>query len=351
MRFKHLIIALMAMTMVSCNHKPENDPQEMNVGSGLFVLSEGTYTFANSSLTYYDPVADTSMNNMFYRVNEAPIGDVGQSLALNEGHLYIVVNNSNYIYKVNARTMEYESTIADFYSPRHMTFISSTKAFVSDLIGGGLWEINPSAMTHTRFIETGKPIEKMVVLGNQLFGVNWSNYYQPNTVNNTVQVIDIENETVTDSIVVSTEPNSIVVDKNGNLWVMCSGGYLGTEKPALYCINSTSKAIIKHLEFAEGYPYHYPQSLAIDGNGENLYFVDTDIYKMSIDDNELPTGKFVEAGMSYFYSLYVAPDGDVYVADAKDFMQNGVVYRYNSNGEQVSSFEAGIAPCSMIFKD
>ena len=83
----------MAWVMSSCNPDPQ-EPTKVLVGKGVFVLNEGTYTFANASLSFYDPEADTSANQLFYKVNGAPIGDVAQSLALINDQLYIVVNNS-----------------------------------------------------------------------------------------------------------------------------------------------------------------------------------------------------------------------------------------------------------------
>ena len=101
-----LLSCFLALVMSACGPKdplPDPDHGDAIVGKGVFVINEGTFGYANASLTFYDPVADTVANNLFYRVNGAPIGDVGESLALIDGKLYIVVNNSKYIYTSNTK--------------------------------------------------------------------------------------------------------------------------------------------------------------------------------------------------------------------------------------------------------
>ena len=93
----NIFILGIILSFVSCN--PDNkDPEDKNIAKGLFILNEGTFTYANSSLTFYDPEADTVENNLFYRVNLAPLGDVANSMAIDENGMYIVVNNSKYVF-------------------------------------------------------------------------------------------------------------------------------------------------------------------------------------------------------------------------------------------------------------
>ena len=42
--------------------------------------------------------------------------------------------------------------------------------------------------------------------------------------------------------------------------------------------------------------------------------------------------------------------GDIYVTDAKNYVMNGMVYRYSNDGVLLNSFEAGIIPSAMLFK-
>jgi len=257
-RINLFLLALVAALLFSC--KPEDpatpvNPKALNLRSGLFVLNEGNFQFSNASLSFYDIEADTVGNNLFYKVNDAPLGDVAESMALVDGQLYVVVNNTNLIYKVNATTMVCDTTkpfkLGDFYSPRELFFVSPEKAYVSDLMGAGLWIINPKDMSHTGFIQTGKTTEKMVPVNNELYVSNWSNYYLSGMEKNTVQVIDMNNDVKVAEILVGKEPNTMAVDKNGHVWVLCEGATWEAdgENPTLWEIDTRLKTAQKRYEF------------------------------------------------------------------------------------------------------
>ena len=353
----NILILGIVMAFVSCGGD-DPKPEETNIAKGLFVLNEGTYTYASSSLTFYDPEADTVENNLFYRVNLAPLGDAANSMMIDETGMYIVVNSSKYIYKVDEKTMKYEAKLDGFTSPRHMLSINKNKAYVSDLESTGLWVVNPETMQKTGFVETGNTTEKMVRVGNEVVVTNWSNFYQPNTSNSTIQFVNVETDQLVDEMNVTAEPHSIVLDKYNNVWVLCSGGYMPPCEPALFCINPATRQIVKRFDFGEG---DYPSSMAIDKSGENLYILNggfgtLDLYKMSVDADALPTTALVnsqqttDSSPKSFSTVAVSPEnGDIYITDVKDYVQNGDVLRYDNNGNYIGKFEAGIIPGAMMF--
>lgn len=356
-RINLFLLALVAALMFSC--KPEEpvnpvNPKALNLGSGLFVLNEGNFQFSNASLSFYDIEADTVGNNLFYKVNDAPLGDVAESMALVDGQLYVVVNNTNLIYKVNATTLVCDTTkpfkMGDFYSPRELFFVSPEKAYVSDIIGAGLWIINPKDMSHTGFIQTGKTTEKMVPVGNEIYVSNWSNYYLPGMEKNTVQVVDMNNDVKVAEIQVGKEPNTMAVDKNGHVWVLCEGAVweADAEQPSLWEINPLTKTAEKRYEF-DG----TAMVLRANPTGDQLYLIFNnevrrfDIATLSLSESFRIAAQ--EEGM--FYNMTVEPrTGDIYVTDAKNYMMNGTVYRYTNDGLLLSSFEAGVIPSAMLFK-
>lgn len=357
--FFNIFILSILLTFVSCGGDDPKNPQEKSIAKGLFVLNEGNYTNASSSLTFYDPEADTVENNLFYRVNLSPLGDVANSMMIDETGMYIVVNNSKYIYKVNPETMKYKAKLDGLTSPRHIISINKNKAYVSDQISAGLWVINPETMQKTGFVELGNTTEKIVRVGNEIVVTNWSNFYQPETSNSTIQFVNIETDELVATMDVAPEPNSIVLDKNNNIWVLCSGGYAAPCEPALFCINPATRQVIKRFDFSEG---DYPSSLTIDNDKETLYFLggglgSLDLYKMSIDDEMLPIEEFISSQQSavssqqlVFYSVAVDPEnGDIYITDVKNYMQNGDVLRFTSEGEYVTKFSAGMVPGTMMF--
>ena len=349
-----LFMAVVALALFSCKPNPPVNPGGMSLGSGVMLLNEGNFLFSNASLSFYDPVADTVANNLFYKVNNAPLGDVAQSMAMAEGKLYIVVNNSNYIYKLDANSLVCDTTqpfkLTDFYSPREMHIVAPNKAYVSDLKGTGLWIVNPQEMTHSGSIEMGKTTEKMVQVGNELYVSNWSNYYAPGMAKNTVQVVDVNNDVKVAEITVGKEPNTMAVDKDGHVWVLCEGATWEAdgENPSLWEIDPMLKSATKRYEF-DG----TAMNIKANENGSALYVVYNNVVRrFDIAASVLSESFSIaapEGGM--FYNMAVNPqNGDLYVTDAKNYMMNGTVYRYSNDGVLLSSFEAGIIPSAMLFK-
>ena len=371
MKRHHLFLLLALATMLfSCGPDKPDNPSGMTIGSGMFVLNEGNYQFSNASLTFYDIEADTVVNNLFYKANNAPIGDVAQSMALVDGNLYIVVNNSNNIYKVDANTIACDITkpykLGDFYSPREMHFVAPNKAYVTDLIGTDLWIVNPQDMTHTGSIAMGNTTEKMVQVGNELYVSNWSIYYIVNDPNshesyNTVQVVDLNNDVKVADITVGKEPNTMVVDKNGHVWVLCEGRSWEDEygeNPTLWEIDPMLKTATVRYEFKG--PYEFDEDIkgvatALKSNvaGDQFYMIyNNEVRRFDIATLSLSeTFRITPELEGLFYNMAVDPrTGDLYVTDAKNYMMNGRVYRYSSDGLLLASFEAGLIPSAMLFK-
>jgi DNA-binding beta-propeller fold protein YncE len=348
------LLALLVATLFSCKPDKPVNPNAYNLGSGVFVLNEGNFQFSNASLSFYDPQADTVANDLFYKVNSAPLGDVAQSLAIADGKLYIVVNNSNYIYKVDANSMVCDTTkpfkLGDFYSPREMHVVAPNKAYVSDLIGTGLWIVNPQDMSHSGSIEMGKSTEKMVQVGNELYVSNWSNYYVPGMEKNSVQVVDINNDVKVAEIQVGKEPNCMAVDKNNHVWVLCEGATWEAdgENPTLWEIDPMLKSATLRYGF-EG----TAMILKANALGDGLYlFIDNEVRRFDIAASTLSeTFRIAAPEGGMFYNMAVNPqNGELYVTDAKNYLMDGTVYRYSEDGVLLSSFEAGVIPSAMLFK-
>ena len=77
---------------------------------------------------------------------------------------------------------------------------------------------------------------------------------------------------------------------------------------------------------------------------------------MSVDAESLPTTTLVNRQQTtdnspkVFSTVAVSPEnGDIYLTDVKDYMQNGDVLRYDNNGHFISKFEVGIIPGMMMF--
>lgn len=341
--FLSLVLLISACSDDKLPVKPVSD----KLGNGFFVVNQGNFTLANSSLSFFDTDSAKMTNQLFFRANNVPLGDVAQSMVITGDLGYIVVNNSGIVYIINTHDATFAGKISGLQSPRYICFVSPDKAYISDLQLPALHIINPQNLQKTGMLQTGKSVEQMVLANDKVFALNWSNYYTTGQ-NNTMLVIDPVLDEVIDSLVLAKEPNSMVLDKDGFLWVLCSGGFMNEENAALFRINTETIEIEKRLDFQE--TGSAPFGLTIDGTGKKLFFINKNIYRLEISEVELPTEPFVEADLHNFYSLGVDHStGQVIVSDAKNYIVDGQILRYTADGTVIDSVKAGVIPGQIVF--
>ena len=162
-------------------------------------------------------------------------------------------------------------------------------------------------------------------------------------------VIDNASDEVIDSITVGIEPESMVLDKNDMLWVLCNGGWMRENFAELDGINTSTNTIEKTIVFST--KQASPSCLRVNGTGEMLYYLEKGVRKLSITSSELPSEPIIPESGHYFYKLGIDPvSNDIFVTDAVDYQQNGYLIHYNPDGALISSYLADIIPGWMCFK-
>ena len=348
MRYRFVIIGLVLIAFSSCKKdEPKAVPPIFNP-PGVFVVNEGNFTTGNASLTWIGFENDTVIPDAFYAANKVPLGDVANYMTTYNNKGFIVVNNSGFIYVINISDGAFLGKISGLNSPREVLIISDNLALVSDLSDKYLTVVNPATFEVKGKIDLkGRSSESMQKIGNKVFIANWSKLNQKKN-NDKILVVDIDQLKLTDSIQVSKEPNSMVVDKNGKLWVLCSGGYSNTVTPALFRIDPFDNSIEKRFDFSE--INSNPFNLKINGMGEQLYFLNKAVFSMNIAATQLPTQPLIDKGENNFYALGVRPDREeLFLSDALDYVRNGQILVYNQSGDLMQKFEAGIIPGYFCF--
>ncbi len=344
-KFRILVIAA-AFSIVthSCRKdRPDdqlNPPITVGTSGGVYITNEGNFQFGNATVSYYNIADSTVAEDIYEAANNNPLGDVCQSMYLFNGKAYIVVNNSGKVAVVNAVTFTEEATISGLASPRYFLPASNSKAYITDLTSNTVSVVNLNDNTVSGSIAIPGWTEEMATVYGKVFVTNEKS--------DKVYVINSASDLVEDSIQIGYSSNSIKEDKNGKLWVLCAGSETDAVYASLHRINPVTNQVEQSFQF----PNHsdVPWKLDINQHNDTLYFINGSVFQMPVTAATLPATAFIEQGSHNFYGVGIDPNsGEIYVSDAIDYVQRGVVYRYKSDGTLLGSFQAGIIPGEFYF--
>jgi len=307
--------------------------------SNVVVINEGNFGFGNASIFNYDEQSNLVSQNLFQQKNNLPLGDVAQSMISFNGKGYIVVNNSNKIEVVNLTDFSSIATITGFNSPRYFLPINNSKAYVTDLYSNSIQIVDLTSNTITGNIAVNGWTEQLLAFKDTA--------YVCDMTNDNLLLFNTLNNTFIDSIKVGKSPNSLIKDKNNNIWILCDGG-INQNTPELIKFNPNTRNIEKTYLFSS--ISESPSRLKTNGTKDKLYFINQNIYEMNINDSILPSAPLIYSNGNLFYGLGINPiSNQIYVSDAIDYVQNGIVFRYDSIGVLIYQFQSGIIPSDFLF--
>ncbi|WKN42643.1 YncE family protein [Tunicatimonas pelagia] len=329
----------------SCNNDDDSPAPPPPGQDGYFIVNEGAFGGANTTLSYYDRQKDSVLNNVFSSTNNRPLGDQTQSMAVFDDRGFIVVQNSAKIEVIDRETFESLATIgADegIVSPRYFLGISPTKGYVTDWgadgVSGTIKVLDLTSYQVTATVPIGSGPNELVLVDNQVYVANGGGF----GTDSTVVVLDPQTDTVVDTIVVGENPSSLVADTNGSIWVASNqfGSLPG------YLARLENNEVASRIEASE--MGGDPISVRINPAGQQLYFrYRGGVYTMSIESTELPDSPFIDQDV---YGLGVDPiSGDILTGQVPNFSSDGTFFRYSTTGNLIQSYGVGIAPNGFAF--
>lgn len=347
-------ISILFTTVISCMKWDYGEPEDFTVsGQGLFICNEGNFQYSNATLSYYVPDSNKVLNEIFFRSNGFRLGDVAQSMTIHDNKGWIVVNNSHVIFAIDLNTFKEVGRIENLTSPRYIHFVNDEKAYVTQIWDNRIFIVNPkryevigNIIVPDMDMENGST-EQMVQVGKYVYCTCWS--YQ-----NRIIKIDTETDEVVGSLTLGKQPRSIVADKYDYLWVLTDGGIpdspYGSEAPALFCIDTNSFTVEKRMLLSAS-AEDSPAQLCINGSCDTLYWINRHVWRMDVNASRLPVRPFIEYSDTRYYGLTVNPyNSEVYVADAIDYQQQGVILRYSPQAVLLDKFYVGITPGAFCWK-
>jgi YVTN family beta-propeller protein len=343
---KTLLTLLSAAVLVGCNPDKETGPS-IPGSPGVFVLSEGQFGKGDGTVSAFGTSSKALLVDAFGTINSnALLGDVVQDMGLANGRGYICVNASNKVEVVDAGNFKSVATIRNIRQPRYFASTSTSRGYVTSWRGpytayqaGKVMVLDLNNNTVIDSITVGRNPEQLLAFNGML--------YVPNSYDNTISVIDAATNKVTATVAVTTGPKTVLADQAGNLWALCSQPYGATSTPPAalvrFAAGSTTAALT--LPFASS----GASQLRISPDKTQLYYSYGGAeYKMSTTATALPTTPFIRRS---FNGFGIDPrDNTIYGAISTGFTTNGRFVRYPAaGGAPIDSFTVKVGPNGFVF--
>jgi DNA-binding beta-propeller fold protein YncE len=316
--------------------------------AGVYLLNEGLFDNGNSSLWFYDATTGDVAESVFAEANGRPLGDTANDMALNDGKLWIVVNNSQTIEVLDAATRVSAATIefASGGSPTTITFDDSGKAYVPLRGGDALARIDTTSMTQDADpVEVGANPHEAVFADGKVYVTN-SGFGSGTTVS----AVDVATFTITSVIEVGNNPTAVVNAGGGRVVVLASGvSWADPPTPgAVVVIDTATDTVVNSIPLDSG----ASDRMEMGPDGIAYFLTPGAVARFDVSSQAL-TADFItaaEAGAGAFYGLSVNREsGAIYVSDAKDYASAGEVYVFAATGAAIRSFGSDLLPRVMAF--
>ncbi|MBL1222051.1 YncE family protein [Chryseobacterium sp. L7] len=373
---KKLNFCLLAFTiffLFSCrtdDYVVPSEKDEVSTGEdtpikGFYLLNEGNMGSNKCTLDYFDYATGTYHRNIYAEINPnvvKELGDVGNDIMIYGSKMYVIVNVSNKIEVLDAKTAKRIKTI-QLQNCRYMTF-KGNKVYASSYAGpvelnpdsppGKVVEIDTTSLTIERQAVVGYQPEEMEIIGNQLFVANSGGYMFPN-YDKTVSVVDLNSFTQTKKIDVAINLHRLQKDNYGDLYVSSRGDYYNIPS-SLFVVDAATGAVKKDFHVAvsgmtivNDKLYYYGNEFNYNTHSYVKTFGIIDVKTEQVIATKIIDQQYADE-IKAPYGIAVNPyTEDIYITDARNYVTTGYVYCFDKAGKFKWKTEGGNIPAHFTF--
>ncbi len=329
--------SVLAASLFSCEKEKVNQNVDEPVkNETIFLINEGNFMWGNAHMGMYRKDLKSTTYDLFKKITTKDLGDVFQSMYLENDKAILVVNNSDKLEIIDVKNLSSIKTVHDVKSPRYL-IKAKNNYYVSSIYNKGV-SVYDENFNFQKKIAIPNWTEQMCVDGNKLLVCS------PDSKN--LYIINTETNQLVDSMDIGFGSSEIITDKNSNHWINCAGKISASISPSLLCIENSSLNIIKQITLTKSCG-----SLCFNSAKDSLLCLQDGVYKFSIQSTSFPTSPIIPESGANFYGLGVDPfNSEIYVSDAVDFVQKSIIKRYSSDGKNlIHTFDGGIITGRFVF--
>lgn len=347
-----LLIFGLSFGFTSCKEENKyNEPATtQNLPDGIFVLCEGNDGMNNSALLHYN-LQNSSVTDIFEKINNQGLGDLGNDLELFSDKLFISVKGSASVNVLNSKTGKLIKRIpvvdenGQNRKPSRLCQ-SSTMVYLCT-VDGYVLEINPQTLSVGRKVKVGRNPEDICYLNGNLYvtnsgGLDWNTSVG---YDRTVSVVDAQSMVETKKIDVGLNPAFIKPIGDNLIGLIVRGNYNDVPS-AFLTINTTTNEVntSNNVEISN-----------FDVIGNNIIYVNYDYiamqasiklynYTTNTSSDFITTPDVISQIMSPYGVNVNSTHNEVYITDATTYSSSGKVFVFDINGGFKYSFNTSNIP-------
>ena len=381
-RWGRVFLFLLSLLLLqSCRHDIIVWPsEEEEVGDtrqdsilGFYLLNEGNMGSNKCTMDYYDYTTGTYIRNIYGNANPSAVkelGDVGNDLRIYGNRMWAVINCSNKIEVMEARTARRVGQV-NLANCRYIAFHEGY-AYVTSYAGpvqinpgyeqkGMVVKIDTATLEKVDTCIVGFQPDRLDIANGKIFVANSGGYMFPN-YENTVSVVDIGTFREEGRISVAVNLHHLLADPDGQLWVSSRGDYYGNTS-ALFCITDPAgNPQVQRITTQAG------TDLVVENmtlRGDSLYVIGTEFSYATMQNHtnygivnvrtrQVLTANFItdgtDASIMEPYGIAVHPHtGEILIGDARTHVNPGTLFCFSPEGLLLWKVRTGDIPAHFAF--
>ena len=376
-----LLLFLLLLLLQSCRHDVIVWPsEEEEMGDtrqdsilGFYLLNEGNMGSNKCTMDFYDYTTGTYIRNIYGNANPSAVkelGDVGNDLRIYGNRMWAVINCSNKIEVMEARTARRVGQV-NLANCRYIAFHESY-AYVTSYAGpvqinpgyeqkGMVVKIDTATLEKVDTCIVGFQPDRLDIAGGKIFVANSGGYMFPN-YENTVSVVDIGTFREEGRIPVAVNLHHLLADSDERLLVSSRGDYYGNTS-ALFCITDPAGTPqVRRITTQDG------TDLVVENmtlRGDSLYVIGTEFSYATMQNHtnygivnvrtrQVLTTNFItdgtDASIMEPYGIAVHPHtGEILIGDARTHVNPGTLFCFSPEGLLLWKVRTGDIPAHFAF--
>ncbi|MDR2389313.1 MAG: hypothetical protein LBD89_05980 [Tannerellaceae bacterium] len=339
-------IASVAVTDLAEDVPPQKEPQTL----GAFILNRGAYKANNASVSFYNLSEQVMISRVYQSTNQKGLGDSAEQALIYGSKIYITVTNSNRVTVIDETGAELDSIVPVINGePQHPRCLAAWngKVYVSYYYGHSVAVVDTASLKVEKTVAVGRYPEALAVAGGKLYVANSGGLDYPN-YGSSVSVIDPNTFTVEKEIDVALNPTRLAVDSQGDVYVISMGNYGDVPNT------------LQRIDGATGQVTGMGRGSIFALVNDKLYVIyaqwgDPTVSYRKYDalTETVESENFITDGTTFnsISALNIDPiGGDIYIADAEDFVSSGTLYIFSPEGKlKTSEDTGGPDPSAILF--